>query len=292
MVFEEKFKKGSNRDTGYFAFRDSKTKRLEISWANIQKEIPDLGKITEDYYKSLKKAHKKIKLKSEGKNETNEHTSAYFYWELEKEKVQGYVMVWICQKSNRVIISNSQFDFKEKSRFKPLVMEIISKINCHTESPFSMWSAPNLQIYTPYLSVKLVERSFLIGLTYLRLKNDDIDLFSYRVGLADQKIENADQLPEWYKDYYKKHFPGVPSKYTPEGFKKLIFKKKIPIWQNEITLKKKFKFKRTSDYYLTYLWYNPDKNDIYCFIFSTKKDPSGVQRDLMEKMAKLAIGAN
>ncbi len=292
MVFEDKKKKKDKKESGYFAFRDSKTKRLEISWAEVRKDNADISKVTKDYHSTLKKSHKKIKIKSEGKRKMNDHTAEYLYWELEKEKTQGYVMVWLCPKSKRLFICSSQFGTREKSEFKPLIMDIMGRINCHVESVFSMWSAPNLKVYSPYLSMKLVDKQFLIGLTFLELKNDKFHLFSYRIGLADQKIKSEDSLPEWFKEYYKKNLPSIPSKFTPEVFKKFTFNKKVTIWKNESIQEKRIALKKRIHYFETYLWYNPDKNDIYCHIYYLRNTPSVKQKDLIDKTIKLAIGAN
>jgi hypothetical protein len=292
MVFEDKKKRKDKSESGYFAFRDSKVKRLEISWVNARKDKVDISKVVKNYYESLKKSHKKIKIKNEGRKKNNDHTAEFLYWELEKKKTQGYVMVWLCSDSNRLIICSSQFGTKEKTELKPLIMDLIGKINCHTESIFSMWSAPNLKVYSPYLGMNLVEKQFLIGLTFLKLRNEEINLFSYRIGLADQKLESEDSLPEWFKGYYKNHLPSIPSKYTPDEFKRMTFKKRTTIWKNEFLLEKRITIKKMNDYFETYLWYNPDKNDIYCIIFSLKNTPSPKQKDLVDKMIKLAIGAN
>lgn len=289
MIFEKKRDRSQKKESGYFGFRDAKEKKLEVSWIKFDKKAPDINKAIKEYFKSLKKSNKKIKIRTEGEREVNKHDARYIYWELDKEKIQGYVVIWNCSQTKRLIICTSQFTTKEISKEKPLIMEIISQINCHPESKFSVWSAPNLRIYSPYLSMTLKKREFLIGLTFLHLNNDDFDFLAYRIGLADQKVTDVSEIPEWYKKYYKEHLPRIPSNYTPDEFIKLVYKKKTVTWKNVQIIEKKLVKNRSLE---TYLWLNPDKNDIYCIIFSVKRKISAKTRDLIEKMTKLAIEAN
>ncbi|MFX0013147.1 MAG: hypothetical protein ACFFB2_04905 [Promethearchaeota archaeon] len=292
MIFEKKRQKRQKKKTGYFGFRDAKEKKLEVSWAKIDKNTPDLSKVIKNYFETLKKSSKKIKIRTEGDRKVNEHKAKYIYWELENEKIQGYIVVWICDQTQRLIICPAQFARKEKSVEKPLIMNIISQINCHPESKFSMWTAPNLQIYSPYLNMNLRKKDFLIGLTFLHLYNEDLDFLAYRIGLADQKVSDVGEIPDWYKGYYKKHLPGIPTNYSPENFTKLIYKKKTVAWKNEHTVEKRIPLNLRNTYLETYLWLNSKKNDIYCIIFSTNRKIEVRIRDLIENMTKLAIEAN
>ena len=54
LVFETKKRGSKTQGTGYFGFRDSHMKRLEISYAQIRKKAPDLDAVLKDYFKSLK----------------------------------------------------------------------------------------------------------------------------------------------------------------------------------------------------------------------------------------------
>ncbi|UCE12985.1 MAG: hypothetical protein JSV04_12435 [Candidatus Heimdallarchaeota archaeon] len=292
MIFEKESRKRQKKETGYFGFRDSKEKKLEISYAKIEKKPPDINKVIEDYFKSLKKSHKKIGIKNEGPKKISGHDARYIYWDLEKEGLQGYIVAWNCQSTQRLVICTAQFEKVKKSTEKSGIMEIISLINCHPESTFSIWSAPNLQIHTPYLRMRLKKKNFLIGLTFLHLGNDDLDFLAYRIGLANQKITSDDKIPSWFQKFYKKNLPGIPSNYNPEEFTKLIYKKKTITWKCVQLEERKFSLKFARKYHETYLWSNPDKNDIYCIIYSMKRSPLAKTRDIIEKMTKLAIGGN
>jgi len=127
-------------------------------------------------------------------------------------------------------------------------------------------------------------------LTFIHLRGDDLDLLAYRIGLADQKIESPDEMPKWFKEYYKENLPGIPSKYSPSEFEKLIYKKKKITWKS--IQKREKKFPKSLIYFETYLWSNSNKNDIYCIIFTMKKPLTTKTRTLIETITKLAIRAN
>ncbi|MHA1984941.1 MAG: hypothetical protein ACW967_11340 [Candidatus Hodarchaeales archaeon] len=292
MVFEKKKPKKQKKETGYFGFRDSNSKKLEIRWAKFEKP-PLNDKIIENYKKSLKKQHKDINIKSEGSSDVYEHHSRYLYWELKKENFQGYLMVWCCVETSRLIICQSQFLIKESSKEKPRITEIISNINCHSKKPFVIWTAPNLQVYSPP-EMKIVKRAFLIGLSFIQLHNlsDNFDLLAYRLGLAKRKVKNFDELPEWFKEYYKKNLPGIFANYNPGNFEKLLFDKKKEIWCNLQEHNKKVSISSAKNFYKTYIWLNTEKNDIYCIIYAKKKPPGEEVQDLFDKMTKIMIKNN
>ncbi len=290
MIYEKDTKKSTKEEKGYFGFRDPSGKKLEISFVQIKKKPPKLENVIKDYYKSLKKEKRKIKIRKEATRTVNGHKARYLYWELEKEKVQGYVTVWICEKTNRLLICTNQYLIKNKQLEKSLFLEILSHIQCHPQKAYNYWSAPNLQFFTPTSNFNLVSSRFLIGLTFLNFKSDDMEINSYRVGLADQKIHSEDELPKWFKSYYRKHFPLVPSSYNPQKFEKLLFKKKISAWRSREVTKSRIKLK--SQYFETYLWTQAEKNDIYCIIFKLNSKSVDINRKTIEEITKLTIGAN
>jgi hypothetical protein len=290
MVFEKEKSKSNKEKTGYFGFSDSKGKRLEFSYANMRDKPPKLPDVLESYFKSLKKNYRKIKIRKEATSKVNEHDARYLFWELEKEKMQGYITAWTCPETNRLMICTNQFSMKNKTAEKAIVLEILSHINCHPESTYTSWSSPNLQIYTPFLKMNLMRRQFLIGLTFLEFNGDEMRILGYRVGLANQKIKSEEEIPEWFKSYYREHFPRVDSKFKPETFNKMLFKNKISVWKNtEIRLSR---IPSKNYHFESYLWTNPDKNDIYCLIFELNKTVSKKTEKTIEDIVKLTIGAN
>lgn len=288
MIFEKEKYKSKAGKTGYFGFSDTIQRRLELSYAKIEKKAPEITDVLKDYYKSLKKTYKKIEIRKEANSKINDHLAKYIFWK--KENIEGYIYSWICSKTKRLLICTSQYSKDEKSSLKQVIMDVISQINCHPNKEFSIWTAPNLQIHTPYLKMQLNSRDLLIGLTFLEFENKNITLFSYRIGLADQKIKSEEEIVDWFKTNYRKYLPRIPSKYNPEVFTKLVFKKKVNIWKNVESKKSIFHLKNV--YFETYLWLNIEKNDIYCLIFSLKKQPSAKIRELIDNMTKLAIANN
>ncbi|MCK4849350.1 MAG: hypothetical protein KAT16_10005, partial [Candidatus Heimdallarchaeota archaeon] len=153
MVFEKEKSKSNKEKTGYFGFRDLNGKRLEFSYANLRKKPPKLHNVLDDYFKSLKKNYRKIKIRKEAATKVNNHNALYIFWELEKEQMQGYITAWICVETNRLMICTNQFSTKNKTAEKAIITEIMSHINCHPDSTYSCWSSPNLEIYTPFLKM-------------------------------------------------------------------------------------------------------------------------------------------
>ncbi|MHA2224074.1 MAG: hypothetical protein ACXAC8_02645 [Candidatus Hodarchaeales archaeon] len=292
MIFEKKKSKKSKKETGYFAFRDSQGKKFELSWAQIEKKAPKLTSVIHDYIDSLKKTERKIKIRSDKPREVKGHEAHYLIWELEKKKIQGYMVTWVCSHSERLIICSSQYTIQDQSKIKPIILEIYDQINCHPQSVFSIWSAPNLQIHAPYLKMKLKRSQFLIGLTFLNLKSEELEVFAYRIGLADQKATEFEKLTEWFLGYYQSFLPNIPMKYDPEKFTKILFKKKIEVWKNLHISQSKISLRKSSTHFETYLWMNPEKNDIYCLLFSIKGGYTSQIRESVEKMTKLAIATN
>ena len=290
MVFEKEKSKSNKEKTGYFGFRDLNGKRLEFSYANLRKKPPKLHNVLDDYFKSLKKNYRKIKIRKEAATKVNNHNALYIFWELEKEQMQGYITAWICVETNRLMICTNQFSTKNKTAEKAIITEIMSHINCHPDGAYSCWSSPNLQIYTPFLKMDLVRRQFFIGLTFLEFKGEKMHILAYRLGLANQKIKSEEELPEWFISYYKKQLPRIPKTFKPEIFSKLLFKNKIQVWKNVENRLSRIPSKNYN--FETYLWTNSEKNDIYCLIFELNKNHSKKTEKSIEEIVKLAIGAN
>ena len=166
-----------------------------------------------------------------------------------------------------------------------------SNINCHSKKDLLIWTAPNLQVYCPP-RMKINKKEILIGLSFLQLRDikDNYDLLAYRFGLANQKVKNFEEIPEWYENYYKKSISGISSNYKPEKFEKLIFEEKKDIWK--FTQRRDKKIGLGIRFYETYLWLNSEKNDIYCVIFVKRKPPSEEIQELFNKIIKLIILGN
>jgi len=290
LVFQKDQKKSKKQETGYFGFRDSYQKRLEISYTKIAKKPPKVSSVLADYFKSLKKNNRKIIIKKEASMKVNEHNAEYIYWELKKEQVLGYIFSWICPESNRILICTTQFSIDEKPEMKQQLVELISKLKCHLNADFIIWSAPNLQISTPVYDMHLQKKVFLIGLTFLEFKGANLSLLVYRIGLANQKIKDESNLPEWFKDNYKKDLPKIPRNFQVGEFSKLHYKKRENIWKSSYQVESKIP--KRGMYFETYLWLNYDKNDIYCLIFRSKTLPSTKKRETIENITKLAIMVN
>lgn len=295
LFFEKKPKK---KDSGYFGLRDQKEKKVELSWAPLptKKKPPQIKNVLKDYFKTMTSSNKHVKLRTEGKTKVKDHQAEYFYWHLDNEDIEGYITSWICVETQRIFICTSQFSKRERSNFYPLLSKITSEIDCHPDDAYSLWSAPNLNIFSPLRELKLIKRQFLIGLTFLQLGNQDMDLFAYRLGLANQKVKSFEEIVDWFQNYYKSNLPGIPSRYNPKEFVKIKLKgsKKIDIdvWKSIETSEKKLPLKSRKSAYWTYIWLNDEKNDIYCLILNLKGETSTKLKTMNEKIVKRAILAN
>ncbi|NHJ01162.1 MAG: hypothetical protein EAX86_03425 [Candidatus Heimdallarchaeota archaeon] len=293
LIFDKKPPAKKKIETGFIGFRDSSTKRLEISWAIIKKKPPEPKKVLGDLFKTLKKDNKGIKIRNEGEKKVNAHNGYYIYWDLEKGDSQGYLLSWVCHKTQRVIICASQYQNKEKDVFKPLITEIMTGLICHSEEKYLLWSAPNLNVYTPAFEMNLLNRKFLIGLTFLELSKADLEVYAYRIGLANQKIDDSNKLPEWFPEYAKNNLPNIPSNYKPTpDFSNLVYKKKIEVKKLIQCSDSKMPLKTRKGYFETYLWLNQEKNDIYCIIFRLDKQPESDLHTQIEEIIKYAINFN
>jgi hypothetical protein len=298
MVFATKEpKKKGKKLTGYFGFRTSASKMMELRWIEFDAgKKPELNIVVNDYFKSMKKKHKKIKKRTEQEIKIREHDAKTLYWTTEDKKIHGYIVVWACEVLSRIIILQSQFSSDKAKDIKSSIMQILETINCHPNDFESIWVAPNLAINTPRF-LKLVEQLFLVGLSFFRIRHHLFEIFCYRLGLANQKIDSFDDLPEWFTEYYQKKIPGIPSGFKPKvnEFNKLSAKKEQKaLWKfSRQNQKSKMKLIGKSEFQ-AFFWQNVEKNDIYCLIFKYKQRSKDIEerKSIIDKIVKFAITNN
>lgn len=296
MVFATKpLKKKGKKETSYFGFRTSKKKMMELRWIEVgRREIPDLDTIINDYFKTMRKQDKKIKKRTEKKLSVNGHFAKTLYWITEKATLHGYIVAWYCEELNRIIILQSQFSRDESNKVKDIINRILENTDCHPVDYKSWWVGPNLNILCPR-SMKLEKQLFLVGLSFFQLRHPNFNLLCYRLGLANQKIDNFEEFPNWFINYYPKKLPNIPSEFKPETkeFNKMSFgKEKKEVWKYEkIRAQKRIKIIRSSNFQ-AFFWENKDKNDIYVLIFKYKAKTVETIDSITENIVKLAISNN
>ena len=298
MVFATKTPKKKGKEmTGYFGFRTTEKKILEFRWVEVEKgKTPDLDIVIDDYFKTILKERKKIKKRTESGIKVNDHSAKTLYWITEDMTLHGYIVVWNCDVLKRLIIMQSQFSSDQANKIKADIMQILETINCHPLDYESKWIAPNLTVMTPR-SMNLVKQSFLVGLTFFQLRYKSLDMYCYRLGLANQKINSIDELPVWFMNYYPKKLPGIPSGFRPsesEFSKKKIGQTEGVLWQYNKNIQKRKLPLRSGSEFQGYFWQSEEKNDIYCLIFKYKTQTSTDKRirRIVENVVKFAITKN
>ncbi len=290
-------KKKGKEKTGYFGFRTTKKKLLEFRWVEVEKgKAPDLDVVIGDYFNTIQKEQKRIKKRTDSGIEVSTHKGKTLYWTSEDMSLHGYIVAWYCNVLHRLIIMQSQFSSDEAHKIKTDIMQVLETVKCHPVDYESKWVAPNLTIFTPR-SMYLIKQAFLVGLSFFQLRYEILDIYCYRIGLANQKINSIDELPAWFLNYYPKTLPGIPSGFKPieEDFsKKTLSKKKDIVWNyNNKEQKSTFPLKSKS-VFQGYFWQNEEKNDIYCLIFKYKRQSSTNKNivQIIEKMFSLAVRNN
>lgn len=289
-----KVKKKLKNKTGVIVFWESSRKLLELRWLTFDhKKKPNKETIIDDYIKSIKKENKSLEEKNKGKGRIFDHDYIRAIWEIKKNKISGFITVWVCEKSYKIIICQSQFLENANSEMVE-VKKVINSIKCHKTTNYSIWSGPNLQLSTPR-NMLLIENKFLIGHSFIHLvsKLDDFpfNIIAFRIGLANQKVSDSNTLPEWYKEYIiKTKFDQIISKYSINTFEKFLFEKVKPIWKDIFITNKSKIF---SQYYFeTYLWMNEEKNDIYIVIYYGKEKNKSEIEIQIKKLIKKTIHEN
>ena len=111
-------KKGKEK-TDYFGFRTSTQKVLELRWIEVEKKkAADLDVVITDYFETISKELKNIKKRTKSEIKVNDHTARTLYWITEERDIHGYIVVWICPETGRLVILQSQFSSNEANRIK------------------------------------------------------------------------------------------------------------------------------------------------------------------------------
>ena len=298
LVFATKTPKKKGKEiTGYFGFRTTEKKILEFRWVEVEQgKIPDLTVVIEDYFKTLVKTQKKIKKRTENEIKIATHKGKTLYWATEDMKLHGYIVAWNCDVLKRLVIMQSQFSSDDAKKNKADIMQVLETANCHPIDYESRWIAPNLTVMTPR-AMTLIKQAFLVGLSFFQLRYKALDIYCYRMGLANQKITTIDELPVWFVNYYPKMLPGIPSGFKPkesEFTRMTIGKTKGNLWHYNNKKQKRNLPLGSKSELQGYFWQNKEKNDIYCILFKFKRqtatDKSITQ--IIENIMKLAITNN
>jgi len=193
-------------DNGYVRMDDEDMPRMELKWSRSKEKKPDLHKILDAYFKSMKKrlgaGASGLRIRRDinlVKNEDFfENREVLFYnW---KSNVRANGLIWHCKECKRIVVVQIMGHLKES--ILPLTLRILESIHDHPAGHTNLWSAYQLAVEVPrrYHLEKRKLMSGYLSFSFLdgsRLLNID------RYGLADVTLRDTD-LQSWFRGYYAK----------------------------------------------------------------------------------------
>lgn len=193
-------------DNGYIRMDDENIPRMELKWSKSKEKKPDLNKILDAYFKSMKK---RLGANASGlrvKRNTNliknddffENRDVVFYnW---KTNVRANGAIWHCKECKRVIVVQVMGYLKET--ILPLTLRILESICDHPTGHTNLWSAYQLTAEVPR-RYHLEKRKLMSGYLMLSFVDGSRMLNIERFGLADVTLRDTD-LQLWFRGYYAK----------------------------------------------------------------------------------------
>jgi len=193
-------------DNGYIRMDDEEIPRMELKWSKSKEKKPNLHKILDSYFKSMKK---RLGASASGlrirrdinliKNEEFfENREVLFYnW---KSNVRANGAIWHCKECKRIIVIQIMGHLKET--ILPLTLQILESVHDHPEGHTNLWSAYNLAAEVPR-RYNLEKRKLMSGYILLSFVDGSRLLNIERYGLADVTLKETD-LEMWFRGYYSK----------------------------------------------------------------------------------------
>jgi hypothetical protein len=193
-------------DNGYLRMDDENIPRMELKWSKSKEKKPDLHKILDAYFKSMRKRLGKISEDLRIKREINlvknqdffENREVIFYnW---KTDVRANGAIWHCKECNRIIVVQIMGYLKET--ILPLTLRVLESIQDHPEGHTNLWSAYQLTAEVPR-RYHLEKRKLMSGYLSFSFVDGSRLLNIERYGLADVTLRDTD-LETWFRGYYQK----------------------------------------------------------------------------------------
>lgn len=191
---------------GYVRMDDENMPRMELKWSKTKEKKPDLNKILDSYFKSMKKRmgagaatlniRRDINLI---KNEDFfENRDVLFYnW---KANVRANGAIWYCKECKRIIVVQVMGYLKES--ILNLTLRILESVSDHPAGHTNLWSAYQLAAEVPR-RYQLEKRKLMSGYLLLSFADGSRVLNIERYGLADVTLRDTD-LQSWFRGYYAK----------------------------------------------------------------------------------------
>ena len=199
-------------DNGYIRMDDESMPRMELKWSKSKEKKPDLHKILDSYFKSMKKrlGSSSIRARSDiplrVKRNINlvkdehffENRDVVFYnW---KSDVRANGVIWHCKECKRIIVLQIMGYLKES--ILPLTLRILESVRDHPTGHTNLWSAYQLTAEVPR-RYHLEKRKLMSGYLMLSFVDGSRMLNIERFGLADVTLRDTD-LESWFRGYYAK----------------------------------------------------------------------------------------
>ncbi|MBD3184218.1 hypothetical protein GF312_18175 [Candidatus Poribacteria bacterium] len=193
-------------DNGYVRMDDEEMPRMELKWSKSKEKDPDLHKILDSYFKSMKKrlggTAEGLKIKRDTNlikdEEFSEGRKVLFYnW---KSNVRANGAIWHCKECKRIIVVQIMGRLKET--LLPLTNRIFESIKDHPDGHTNFWSAYQLMVEVPR-RYQLEKRKLMSGYLMLGFIDGSRSLDIERYGLADVTLRDTD-LETWFRGYYAK----------------------------------------------------------------------------------------
>ena len=193
-------------NNGYVRMDDEDMPRMELKWSKTKEKDPDLQKILDAYFKSMKK---RMGVKGPGlkikrdinlvkKEDFFQDRKVLFYnW---KANVRANGAIWYCKECKRIIIVQIMGYLKES--LLPLTLQILESVRDHPTGHTNFWSAYQLTAEIPR-RYQLEKRKLMSGYLLLSFVDGSRVLNVERYGLADVTLRNTD-LKSWFRGYYAK----------------------------------------------------------------------------------------
>lgn len=193
-------------NNGYIRMDDESIPRIELKWTKTKDKKPDLHKILDAYFKTMKKrmgpGSSLLSIKRDINLVKNEEffegRDVLFYnW---KANVRANGAIWHCKECKRTIVVQIMGYIKES--ILPLTIRILESIHDHPTGHTSLWSAYQLTAEVPR-RYQLERRKLMSGYLLLSFADGSRVLNVERYGLANVTLKETD-LRTWFRGYYAK----------------------------------------------------------------------------------------
>jgi len=206
-------------DKGYIRLDGLKFPRLEVSWEQYKEDkVKPLNDIVEAAKKHLRKKDKNVRFIGKDRSiRIYRHPARRIRWRIDGD--EGYLIIWYCDKSQRLYRLQIFFKQDEYWSFKSVITEILKSFKCHVGGNLYTWTALDFTLKLPKI-FRLEQRTYKVGKIALLFESKDSAIFINRIGMANVV------LSEKYDDDLRKlleeeHLPDIRKRFKIPKFKRV-----------------------------------------------------------------------